>query len=253
MTLEALALAWLYPTLLVFVRLGAALLLLPGFSERFVSPRIRLLFALVLAFGLAPVLPGLPSEVPSEPALILAQIGQETFVGVFLGACVRILFLALTTAGQIIGQTIALSNIFVLPGSGFDAGSVVGTFLTVSGLAFFFIADLHHDALRTLAESYAFLPVGSAIDVGAIGETVARTVNGAFTLGVELSGPFLVLGFVFYVGVGLINKMMVSLPVFFISMPIGIMGGIAVLSTLSGLMLLRFADSIGLWFDTFPG
>lgn len=250
MTLEMAALAWLYPTLLVFARVGSAAMLLPGIGEQFVPARTRLALALAISIALAPVLPDLPARPPEGPAQLAGAIGIEVFIGIFLGAIVRILFFALTVAGQIIGQSMALSNIFVLPGAGLDGSSVISTMLTLAGLAFFFVADLHHDAIEVLARSYFFLPVGVGVNTGSLSQLFARTVSDSFTLGVQLAAPFLVLGFVFYLGVGLINKMMVSLPVFFISMPIAILGGLAILAQMSGLILAVFGGSVEAWLDS---
>ena len=50
---------------LIFSRIGAVLLMLPGIGESYVSPRIRLSLALVVSLALWPViagaLPGLPA------------------------------------------------------------------------------------------------------------------------------------------------------------------------------------------------
>jgi flagellar biosynthetic protein FliR len=48
--------AEIFAILLIFVRVGAATMLLPGYGEPFVSPRLRLLFALMVSFVVAPVL-----------------------------------------------------------------------------------------------------------------------------------------------------------------------------------------------------
>ena len=70
---------------LIFSRIGTAFLLLPGFSASFVSPRMRLVFALAVTFVVAPVLatslPGLP-ETPAGLGLLV--IG-EVVVGALLG------------------------------------------------------------------------------------------------------------------------------------------------------------------------
>ena len=49
---------------LIFARLGAILMLLPGFGEGSIPPRIRLAFALLFALALGPMLAG---EMPAQP------------------------------------------------------------------------------------------------------------------------------------------------------------------------------------------
>jgi flagellar biosynthetic protein FliR len=51
---------------------------------------------------------------------------------------------------------------------------------------------------------------------------MTQTVAHAFGLGFQLSAPFLVVGLVFYLGLGLINRLMPQIQVFFIAMPLQI-------------------------------
>ncbi len=56
----------LFSIALVFMRIGAAMMLLPGFGESYVTPKIRLIIALALSLVVAPVvsasLPPMPSR-----------------------------------------------------------------------------------------------------------------------------------------------------------------------------------------------
>jgi flagellar biosynthetic protein FliR len=73
-------------------------MLLPGFGEAYISPRIRLLLALALTVLVQPVLPtALPALPDSATALFLLILG-EVFIGLFLGSISRILMAALSMA-----------------------------------------------------------------------------------------------------------------------------------------------------------
>ena len=48
--------AEIFAILLIFVRVGAAMMLLPGYAEPYVLPRIRLLLALMISLAVSPVL-----------------------------------------------------------------------------------------------------------------------------------------------------------------------------------------------------
>jgi flagellar biosynthetic protein FliR len=62
---QALLAGELFGFLLIFVRIGTALMLIPGFGESYVLPTSRLLVALLLSLALtaplAPLLPPLPA------------------------------------------------------------------------------------------------------------------------------------------------------------------------------------------------
>ena len=55
---------------LVFARLGAIFMVMPGFGEPSISPQIRLTFAFLVCLILGPLLaPSLPA-MPQQPALV---------------------------------------------------------------------------------------------------------------------------------------------------------------------------------------
>ncbi len=237
----------LYAYLLVFCRIGAVLMTAPGFSEAFVSPRARLGAALLVSWPISLVAPGLPSAAPEEPAIIAQQVLAEIFAGALLGFGARMLFSAVRTAGQIAGQSMALSNIFAPPGAGFDAGSVLTSWMTIAALAMWFAADLHLAAILAAADSYVGIPAGVFAPMDASAEGVARLAGQSFALGVQLGAPFLLLGFIAYLALGLVNRLMAALPVFFVAMPGGILLGLWLFAAVAGVSLTVFAAVMERW------
>ena len=65
-------------------------------------------------------------------------------------------------------------------------------------------------------------------------------VSGAFVLGVQLASPFLVFGLVFYIGIGLLSKLMPQIQIFFIAMPANIGLGLALKCLILGAMATWF-------------
>ena len=72
----------LFVFLLLFLRIGTALMVLPGFGERYVPTFIRLPIALGVTLALAPVLaPSIP-PMPDSPFALLLLIGGEIGIGI---------------------------------------------------------------------------------------------------------------------------------------------------------------------------
>src|SRR5687767_2352805 len=91
-----------FAVLLVFLRIGGALLLMPGFAEPYVLARWRLLFALALSLALAlPLAPSLPPMPAALPATIVLLM-HELLIGLFIGASAKAIFATLHIAGSII-------------------------------------------------------------------------------------------------------------------------------------------------------
>jgi flagellar biosynthetic protein FliR len=55
---------------------------------------------------------------------------------------------------------------------------------------------------------------------------VARAVANAFRLAMEISAPFLVLGIVFFVALGLIARLVPQIQILFVTQPLQILGGL---------------------------
>ena len=98
---------------LIFVRVGSAFMLLPGFSAVFIGVRMRLIFALAVSFVLAPALGAVLPALPATPLELFLLLLGEIVVGAFLGTLGRIAVAALHTAGTIFSFVASLANAFV--------------------------------------------------------------------------------------------------------------------------------------------
>ncbi|HEV7367609.1 flagellar biosynthetic protein FliR [Arenibaculum sp.] len=236
-----------YRVFLVFVRAGAAVMFLPGFGEMTVPMRIRLGAAAVLALALAQAVPGLPAAVPAEGGELVRQIAGELVAGSFLGLGARLFLSALQVTGSVIGQAAGLSNPFAVAGTGFEGGSVISGTLVIAGIAVIFAADLHYLMLGALLRSYGPMPVAAGLDTGALAQDFSVLVAATFRLGVGLAAPFLAFAMLFNVALGLVNRAMPALPVFFVGTPALVVGGLLVLAVTSAAMLSAFSAALADW------
>ena len=129
-------------------------------------------------------------------------------------------------------------------------GAILSTFLVTMGILMIFITGTHAILFDGIFRSYDLFPPGDLPPVAGFLELVVRFVSASFLLGIEMSAPFLVLSLVFYAGLGVVSKMMPQFQVFFISMPLSIMGGFGLLMLLIGLMMQIFLDRFA---DSFSG
>jgi flagellar biosynthetic protein FliR len=217
-----------YRTLLVFVRVSAAFLLLPGLGEPTVPTRIRILAALAVAVAVAPAIAGMPATVPDAGRLIVA-VAAEAACGAFLGTLARTLISAVLMGGQVIGQNIGLSNIFAT-GIATDQSATVGAALYAGILAVMFATNGHHAILRALVESYGLLPPGQFPEMAPSARAVVAAGVQSFRLAGQLALPLLLLALVFHVALGAVNRAMPAMPVFMIANPALVMVGLYLLA-----------------------
>lgn len=236
-----------YRVFLVFARVAAAVAFLPGFGEFAVPVRVRAGIAVAAALALAPGVPGLPVALPEQPGAMLDQIAGEMLVGAFLGLGAKLFLAALQVTGALAAQAIGLSNPFAAEGVGFEGGSVLSGALMIAGLALLFAADLHYLMLDALMRSYGSWPAARIPDTGALAGRFAELVATTFRLGVGLAAPFVVFGVVVNLALGLVNRVMPAMPVYFVGTPILLLAGLTLFMGTAGAMLAAFAAALGGW------
>ncbi len=240
----------IYRYFLVLTRISAALLFLPALGERIFSARVRLALALGLTWILTPLIPSLPATAPSSFVVVVQDLAFEVFAGSFFGLTARLLHTALAIAGQMIGRAIVLANIFTLPFNDNGSGSILGAFLTLSGVMLIFATDVHHLMIAGLIRTYDVLPSATPPDVRVTGLVIAELMHRSYRIAAELSAPLLVLNFVFYVGLGIMTRLMPRLPIFFIALPAANLGGLIIFLVVSGFILTGYAEPLSDWLTT---
>jgi flagellar biosynthetic protein FliR len=235
--LPALAAAFM----LAFCRIGTMVMLLPSLGETSVPARVRLSLALMLTLIVMPLhrtdyVVDLSSYGP-----VLILIGKELLIGAVLGVSARLALSALQVAGTVVAQQLGLGFVTgVDPTTQGQQGAIVGNFLTVVALTMIFATDLHHLAIAALNDSYKIFKPGELPVTGDIAELVTRTIAGAFKIGIQLSAPFLVFGFLFNLGLGVLARLMPQMQVFFIGLPLSILIGLVLLILVMSAMMSSF-------------
>jgi len=206
----------LYVWTIVFMRVGAAFMTMPGIGDQFVSTRTRLLLALAVTALVAPVL---RQYLPPEPAhhlrLALLMIG-EIAVGVFLGTVARLLFSALEVAGAVIATQSGLANAQIFNPAMASQGTVPAALLGWLGLLLVFLTDLHHVMIMAVVDSYTLFTPGAVLPVNDMAGAVGRLVAKSFIIGLQMCAPFIVTGILFALALGLLNKLAPQIQVFFL-------------------------------------
>jgi flagellar biosynthetic protein FliR len=225
--------------LLVFARVGSAMMLFPGFSVSFVPIQTRLMFALAVSFvmtpALAPFLPGLPSSVAKFGLLVIGEI----FIGLFFGFLTRVMIASLQTAGTFIAYFSGMANAFIQDPIAEQQSSVFSSFLSMLGLLVIFITNTHYLMIRAIYDSYSLFTPGALLPFGDFSNFLTREVGESFKIGLQLSSPLLVSGIAYYIGLGLISRLMPQLPVFFFGLPIQVTLQISVLmASLATIMMV---------------
>lgn len=236
-----------FKLLLVFLRVGAAMSLFPAIGGSVVSARMRLLIALAFAFALiAPIAPALPAE-PKDPWALMVMALGEILIGVYLGGITQLIVAAVDLAGSLIGYATGLTNALVSDPVTDQQSQLVTGLLTLATVTLLLLTDSEHIMLRALADSYRLFTPGQPILLGDMAQTMVETMSSSFSIGARLAAPLLVFSLMFNVTLGIINRMVPQVQVFFVGLPIQVLGGMAVLAISLPVFLLWF---VTYWVDT---
>lgn len=236
----------LWLVFVVFVRVGAAMAVMPVLGERSIPVRIRLLLSLAMAVIVAPAVYTTVS-VPAPGLGTLARILiTETIAGLALGIALRLFVLALQTAGAIAAQSTSLSQL--TGNNAMDPMPAIGQVLTVSALALMMMTGLHVKAAALFILSYKAMPLGAFPDAAILGDWGQAQVNQAFRLAFTLAGPFVILSMLYNLTLGVINKAMPQLMVAFVGAPVITLGAIALLFTTAPVLLSVWNGALNSFF-----
>ncbi len=212
---------------LLFCRIGGVLMLMVGVSSARVPTQVRLFLAFGLTLAVAPMLIDQASAAITDdaPVTLLRLIVAETFTGLFIGFLGRLFFLAL----QMLSHAMAMTVGFSMPGASVEdqeALPAMTTLIMLTATLMFFLTDQHVKVLEAVISSYNVLPVAGVFDPQGSLIEVTDTLSAAFWLALRLASPFIIYGLVINFTLGLVNKMTPSIPVYFISMPFVLFGGL---------------------------
>jgi len=227
--LEQMLPANVFAAMLIFCRVGTAMMLLPGFGEFYVMQRFRLLLALLIALLLTPVLAPLLPPLPAGAGRLTVVIGSEIAIGLFIGMVARILLAALDIAGTVVSFQLGLSSAQIFNPMAASTGTLTSTLYGVLGVLLIFLSDLHHVLLRAMVDSYDVFKPGELPPINDLSEMITRSVAGAFIVGMEMAAPFILLGTLFFIALGVVGRLAPQLQILFVTLPLQILGGMLAL------------------------
>ncbi|MBB4301807.1 flagellar biosynthetic protein FliR [Rhodobium orientis] len=231
--------------MLMFARFGTMLMLMPALGETSISMQARLGFAVLLTLVMYPAAaPLYPVGVDITIPRLIALGGGEMLVGFTIGLSTRLLLSVATVAGTTIASQSGLAFAQAVdPAQGIQ-GALFANFIGLLGTTLIFATDLHHVAIAGVHDSLTLFPPGTIPPVGDAAQMVLMVITSSFEVALQISAPFLVFGLVFYFGLGLLNRLMPQIQIFFIAMPANILMGLILMFLLIGAIMTAYVGHI---------
>ncbi len=229
---------------IAFCRVGACFLVMPGMSSARVPMQVRLFVAVAATLALlmhlwATILP----FVQSRPDALLLLIVSETIVGGLIGLVARIYVLSLQFIAGAIAMMVGFGGMMGSAIEESEPQAPLASLLSFAALLLLFVMNFHHEIVKALVASYQLAPINVFYNPQTSLVNVTDTISQSFYVMLRLGSPFLAYSLLINLAIGFINKLTPQIPVYFISLPFVIFGGLVLLYWGVGGFLSLFVDS----------
>ena len=226
---------WIALVMAIVARLSFVVFFMPGIGEQTIPVQVRLLILLALSVAFSTT--GFMTAPPTDSFVNFAGVlASEVAIGFGLGIVLRVTVWMLSMAGNVISQSIGLSQLlgFSLEN---DQQTLTSNLLSMAGAALLLSANFHIRAIASLLRLYADIPIGGLTAMNR--DMLIQAMLSSFGLAIMLAWPFVALNLLYNICLGFINKALPSLMVAFVGAPLMIGAGILLLAlSVMGLLVV---------------
>jgi flagellar biosynthetic protein FliR len=228
---------------LAFCRIGGCIMVMPGLSSVRVPVQVRLFAAVAISMAiLANVWDQLAPFARPEVDVISITLISELLTGILIGLMARFYLLALQFIGSAIAMMVGFGGGVSSAIEEMEPQAALTTIITFSALLLLFVMDFHHQVIEALLTSYRILPPGTVFDPRSALADLADTLSDSFVAMLRLGSPFIAYALLVNLAIGFVNKLTPQIPVYFISLPFVIAGGLILVYFGAAPLLRLFAD-----------
>jgi len=230
--------------LLIGVRVGALLHLLPGFDARTVPAAVRLWLTLLLSLLLVPVVAAGPLDVTDPVALVLA-VAREAAVGGLLGLVVRMLISAAAYGGRLAGAHVGFGFAGTIDPMSGEEDAMLDRLQERLAIILFMVIGAHRGVIAALGQSFRLVPLGQAHFTPALGEAYVSLFAQAVVLAVQIAAPVIAATTLAEIAIGLLSRSVPQFNVISVGFGIRIALGLAVFGLALPAAMSLMRESIG--------
>lgn len=225
--------------LVVLARAGGLILSAPVVGDAQVPRMVKAGLAIALSLVLVQTPHIVHARVPNGLMPFALVIVAQLLVGIVLGLMARAIFLAVQTAGQIVGLQTGLSSASVFNPMNRQPDTVLSQFYTLVAALAFLAVDGDSLVVGALARSFDLAPLTAGAFSSHLLDGLISTLMSTTELGLQIAMPIAASLFVANLVLALISRSLPQLNVFMLSLPIGIMLGlVALIASIAGTLLI---------------
>ena len=213
--------------MLVFVRAGAFLSILPLFTMLNVPVQIRIALAALLAVLVAPTLPHFAAAGLGVVDWI-GLIAREVLCGLLIGFVTRMIFFATDFAGQLAANEMGLNLASIFDPVNARPTQAPGMVMFVLTCVMMMSVDMHHWLLTGFQHTYTLVPIGGERLREELFVNVLDHTSQVFVVGLQIAGPLIAASFLALLLLGFLGRLVPQMNVFAESFAVRITCGLLV-------------------------
>lgn len=212
--------------MLINTRVSVFFLLLPIFSIIQLPTQIRILFALLLAFFIAPTISVASNTNLLDDGLPLLFI-YEAFTGSVMAFGVMAAFAAFQLGGRFLDLQMGFGVAALIDPATRQQTALLGSVLSLMGITVFVLEGGHRLLIQALHQSFVNLPIGQFAEVSI--DLIVKQFGLMFVFAVLLVMPVLIMLLLLDALMAVAARTMPQLNIFILSIPVKIFFGVILL------------------------
>lgn len=201
----------------------------PVLSHSQIPVRAKVGMALAITLAIAPAVssPPLAGLLEARGFLLLAQ---NILIGLALGFAIRIVFVGIELAGELIGLQIGLSFAAFFNPDTSESENVVSNFMSMLVLLMFLAIDGHLMLLSALLDSFRVFPAAAGSPTPIELLALVRAGSDIFAIALTICLPILAVMLLVNVVLGVMARIAPQLNLFAVGFPVTVLAGLVALA-----------------------
>lgn len=224
--LNMLLAAFLWPLSRILAMVATA----PILGNPSIPVKVKLGLAIMITILVMPVVEKSLPQIDPASGIGLIILLQQVLIGVAIGFVMRIVFVAVETAGELIGLQMGLGFAIFFDPQNSGQIDIIGRFLGVIASLAFLAMDGHLMMIALISQSFSTLPVGSDGITNVTFTTLANWGGEIFKSGLQLSLPVLTALLITNLALGILTRVAPQLNIFAVGFPLTLTIGLFVLA-----------------------
>ncbi len=221
--------------ILIFLRILSAFMAAPIFNSTAFPVLPKLFLAFVISYIIFLTIDTSSINVNISLWWLFINGVKEIFTGLVIGFMLQMVFWGIQYAGGLIGFNMGLTMAEVFNPMDNTQSNIIGEALNIGAILIFFLIDGHHYIIRGLSYSFTVISIGKFSFTKPLYELLIKYSASVFIIAVKISAPIMVSFFLIHIGEGIIARIIPQMQVFFVTQPLKIGLGFALLAGITPL------------------